>query len=94
MQIESDSLEARLPFVRGASMWSVVETGNWSADNREGGRFAGDLILLLQEGRHAPLLGHSVREMVRRGHFGAIEVGFFHRISAELSARKGLPPML
>lgn len=75
-----------LSFVTGPNIWAVQETGDWGDDNRAGARYAGELIChLRRNGRHKPLLGHIVRELVRRGKYGAIEIGFFHRLVEEIA---------
>lgn len=79
--------EGKLEFVAGADMWAVAPTGDWAEDNRTGSKYAGQIIKYIQDDHHRlPLLGHILREMVRKARFGAIEVGFSHRIAVEFLA--------
>lgn len=81
--------EGRLSFIAGSNMWAVERADDWHTDNRTGARYATELITYMQEtGRHTPLLGHIVRDIMRHGVFGAVEVGFFHRLAGEVT-RKG-----
>jgi len=75
----------KLEFVSGADMWSVNSTDDWAVDNRTGAKYADQLIKYIQEDPHRlPMLGHVLREIVRKNRFGALEVGFSHRIAVEL----------
>lgn len=81
-----DPFGDRLSFVSPRSMWAPSETGKWSDDNRKGAHYASELIDFIKEApARTPMLGHVVRDMVQRGKFGAVEVGFFHLVSATLA---------
>lgn len=87
------SIEEHLDFVSGSSAWTVMYTGDWDADNRTGARYAGQLIFLMRsDSRLTPMLGHVARDMMRKGEFNGIEVGFFHRLAAEISGGQGPEP--
>ena len=82
----------RLPFVaplppaerrdgRTWNFWHAPATGNDIADYAAGRRHADLLLYLLRdEGDHG-LLGWAVRDMIRAGTFGPVEIAFLGRIA-------------
>lgn len=79
--------DGRLSFVANADMWSVVESGDWAADNRTGAKFANELLGYMREDTNrVPMLGHVIRDMVQKGQFGPIEIGFVHRLATVISS--------
>lgn len=66
---------------------NIEPSGVNSEDNRTGRDLAKKLIEDMRD-REAPfLLGHTVKAMIERGRYGAIEIGFFQQIS-EIALRK------
>ena len=85
-----DPFGGRLSFVAPANMWAVTETGDWTVDTRTGAKYASELTAFMEEDPcRVPMLGHVIRDMVQRGKFGAIEIGFCHHLSAILATRRG-----
>ncbi len=85
-----DPFGGRLSFVAPANMWAVSETGDWTADTRKGAMYASELTaFLLEDPCRVPTLGHVMRDMVQRGKFGPIEIGFCQYISATLANLRG-----
>lgn len=85
----SENNICELPFVSDKDLWSVCETGNWSADNRQGAEHGKRLVSFLRENpARAPMLGNVLRDMVRKGNFGAVEVGFSHYLAAILASNR------
>lgn len=63
--------------------WTAEETGDYAADCDEGTRLAEQFLrdLNADPEHRLPLLGWLVRDMIAKGRFGGLEVGFFDRIS-------------
>lgn len=77
----------RLGFIAGKSMWAVARTGDWPLDNRTGAQHAEELIAFIKSNPGSePLLGHVMRDIAAGGIFGGVEVGFCHRIAAEITS--------
>lgn len=69
----------------GDDFWCPVRTGDWAADNIAGRQYADRLILELQGEVKGPnFLGSIVRDMIRKGTYSGVEVGFFQRIAEGL----------
>lgn len=65
--------------------WCPARTGDWAADNITGRLYADRVISELQGEAKAPnFLGSIVRDMVRKGIYSGVEVGFFQRIAEVL----------
>jgi hypothetical protein len=67
--------------------WNEQETGNYWKDCAHGERRAQEFMRVLRARQEGFMMGLMVRDMIRSGRFGGIEVGFFHRISATLQGR-------
>ena len=67
-------------------LWPTVTDLEWSRGNREGALRANEVLgHLRRDTRHVPIVGHLVKSMIDSGTYGAIEVGFWHRMAVELS---------
>ena len=66
--------------------WVSCLAADWGVGNEIGARDADALILRMRHEHMPTLLGHTVRAMIAEGFYGAIEVGFFHRL-AEIALR-------
>lgn len=85
----TDQFGGRLSFVAPADMWAVVESGDWAADNRQGAQFANELLSYMKEDpNRVPMLGHVIRDMVSKSRFGAVEIGFIHRLAVAIVANR------
>lgn len=71
--------------------WNEPETGNYWEDCANGERRAQEFLRVLQARREGFMLGLMARDMIARGRYGGVEVGFFHRISLLLSGHDILP---
>jgi hypothetical protein len=61
-----------------------METLTWAEENALGRLQAKELIDRIK-GEQAPiLLGSTIKTMIERGVYGAVEVGFLHAIAVEL----------
>lgn len=60
----------------------------WAKQNQTGRAMAGELLDRMIEKDCPPLLGWALKDMVAKGEFGGIEVGFAQEI-AERLIRKG-----
>jgi len=83
---------ASLPFVRAAgdhieSLWSIEESGDWSADNRLGRAYADACLDYMRQSEFPGFLAHVVRAMVEKKQFGGVEVGFLHFIAIRAVAK-------
>ena len=78
-----------LPFVRMndgvPDFWVVIPTGNWSIDNLRGRDFAMRTIAVMKYRNAQCLLGSITREIIAKGNFGGIEVGFTQAIAERAS---------
>ncbi len=80
--------------------WSVEETGDFVADCNEGVRLAEEFLRELNAKNSMAKLGWIVRDMIAKGRFSGLEVGFFSRISwacvddpfLRLTADHSVPP--
>lgn len=64
--------------------WVVSESGTWSRDVAAGRRHARAAIRFMREERAPHILNWIAADMVRKQHFGPIEVGFFHELGRAL----------
>ena len=64
-------------------VWEAKETGDWGEDNLLGRRMARQCIQTMREQEAPLLLGAVVREVVAKGRYGGIEIGFFQEIAEE-----------
>ena len=62
--------------------WAVSETGDWERDVETGCLHARDAMRYLREERAPHILTWIASEMIHKGRFGPVEVGFFHEIGA------------
>jgi hypothetical protein len=62
--------------------WSDISTGDWEADCQAGRDRADTLIRSLAEtdGNTAALFTRTMRDMMTKGVFSGVEVGFFQRV--------------
>lgn len=60
--------------------WSIGETGDYEADFRLGKMLAERYIDLLASDDFMPLLGVIVQDMIRKGRFAGVEIGFLHLV--------------
>jgi len=77
---------ASLPFVRAAgdhieSLWSIVESGDWSADNQLGRAYADACLDYMRQSEFPGLLAHVLTEMIGSRRLGGVEIGFLHGIA-------------
>jgi hypothetical protein len=59
-----------------------LATNDFSADNATGADHAAALLHHMKEAANPTLLGIVAREIVERGAWSGIEIGFFHHIAA------------
>lgn len=59
-----------------------LATGDYTADNATGADHAAALLHHMKEAANPTLLGIAAREIVERGVWTGVEVGFFHHIAA------------
>jgi hypothetical protein len=60
------------------------DKSDW-AEGNQAGRAKADVLVAKIAATDSPnLLGFEVKEMIAAGVYGAVEVGFFHRLSAHL----------
>jgi hypothetical protein len=63
--------------------WSVAETGQWNRDNERGEKLANECVdYMIRHDNYLPLLSDVIHDMVDKGRFGGVEVGFMHQIAA------------
>lgn len=60
-------------------------TGDYATDCATGRDMGDDLIARIQGGQLAGQLGFVVQDLVKRGRFGGVEVGFFHRVAEHIA---------
>lgn len=85
-----------LPFVRQRArftkdqhprdFWSVERTGDYAMDYERGVEMARQALPAMRHGAGRNLLGWIVKDMVEKGEFTGVEVGFLGTISATLRA--------
>lgn len=56
------------------------ETGNWAIDNHTGREHAGELIAYVRKTGNPLPLCRAIGEIVRRGQYGAVEIGFIYKV--------------
>ena len=66
---------------RSWNFWQAPATGNDVADYAAGRRYAEILLYHLRNEANFGLLGWAVRDMMRQGSFGPVEIGFLGRIA-------------
>ena len=71
--------------------WSVSETGNWSRDVALGRAHAREAVRFMREERAPHVLNWIASEIIRKRHFGPVEVGFFQELGALVLRAKQLP---
>jgi len=59
----------------------MPETGDYATDCETGRRTAEDLIVWMAKSTYTPALGGVVREIVKRGRWEAVHIGFFQRLA-------------
>lgn len=84
-----------LPFVssqngRPINLWVTPETGEYSLDTAFGRQCADAVLDYMAQSENPTILGKIVRDMILGGRYGAVEVGFIHRI-AEVAVRPKTP---
>ena len=62
--------------------WAASETGDWERDVEIGCAHARDAIHFIRAERAPHLLNWIASEMIHKGHFGPVEVGFFNELGA------------
>jgi hypothetical protein len=62
--------------------WAVAETGDWERDVATGSAHARDSIRFIRQEKVSHLLNWIAAEMIGKGRFGSVEIGFFHEIGA------------
>jgi hypothetical protein len=75
---KSDQSETR-------SCWDVRASGLWGDDSKLGLGYGLIYVERLRSPAPAPLLGHIVKDMMRRGKFSGIEAGFLSMVSLAAS---------
>lgn len=80
-----------LPFVeskagRLINLWNAKESGVYASDTKTGRDHADAFVDLTRRTPNPTLLGNIVKDMVGRGNYGPIEIGFFHRLSEHTNA--------
>jgi len=78
----------------GYDFWCIPATGNYERDCAEGERLASEYVLRMQMHPRPGMLGWIVRDMIAKGRFSGVEVGFFQGLSAHISAKSSRPPAL
>lgn len=79
-------LNGKLIFEGKYRAWAPPCGLPWGQANRLGARYAEDLLdFVYKRPDRAPVLGHVAHDIARRGIFGGVEVGFFHRLALKLS---------
>jgi len=76
----------------GYDFWNAAATGNYERDCAEGERLASEYVLRMQMQPRPAMLGWIARDMIAKGRFSGVEVGFFQGISAHISARSAPRP--
>ena len=71
--------------------WSVQDTGNWSRDVATGCAHARDALRFMREERAPHVLNWIASEMIRKHHFGPVEVGFFHELGTLILGTRRVP---
>ena len=77
---------AGLPFVHAVddhieSLWSIEESGDWSADNRLGRAYADACLDYMRQSEFPGLLAHVLTAMIGSRRLGGVEIGFLHGIA-------------
>lgn len=74
-----------LPLKNGTyDPWHSTPTGNWCADNRTGRLYADELVEYMREHDDPAILGHVVKAIASKDHWGGVEVGFCHQLGKHL----------
>lgn len=75
--------------------WRFEPTGDLMADGRRGRALADEFLKWRQDPSFNPMLGWAVRSICQLNRdLGALEIGFFSRLSRVLRDAEPLPPML
>ncbi len=70
----------------GINLWSPAEVaGEWDEQCRVGRGYGREAADYIRESGDAAMLPAVVRAIVERGSFGGVEVGFFAKLSVEIS---------
>ena len=67
-----------LTFVRHPDFWHVRRSGNWSQDNQQGAAYAYEVLRHMSTHDSPVLLGRVAKSIIKKGEYGAVEVGFFY----------------
>jgi hypothetical protein len=101
-----DKRARKLAAGRGRDFWTVKETGDYLVDYEAGERLAEQFLRYLNLdpdiGLGLSVLGWIARDMIAKGRFEGLEVGFFYRVSRacldhpllRLTADQSTPPMM
>ena len=65
----------------GETMWEPDESGVYALDNKIGRTHADQCVDLMRRQGNPSILSHVVKDMVGRGRYGGVEVGFMHRVA-------------
>ena len=83
----ADRLSATQEFdAREFAAWNVAPSGHYAQDCARGRAKAEELIAFVRDSKLPATLGYVVQSLMHSGReMSGIEIGFFHRISEELS---------
>jgi hypothetical protein len=66
----------------GRRYWDVISTGKWAEDCRTGEEYGRIYLETVRSGKRHPLLCWIVHDMITRGQYTGVEIGFIQKVFA------------
>lgn len=81
---DAANAQLSLSFINQLGEWEPDRGGDYETQNARGRAYAVEVLEVIQNTRNPAIFGSCVRAIAGAGIYGAVEIGFCHRLGVEL----------